>query len=59
MNKHVFEITNEIVEKLMNDKSCKIAHISVEPNGDSIHSIRSSVNIQFSVYDREEDCKKA
>lgn len=57
MNKHALEITNEIIEKIMADKTCKIAHIAVEPDGDPNVSVRTLVRIQFSVYDREENLK--
>lgn len=51
MNKEVFEKVDKIITELLEDKHCKIAQISVLPDGDPVTSIKTHVTIQFSYYD--------
>lgn len=53
MNKEVFEITNKLMNFLMETKGCKIAEVSVVPDGDPNISIRTHVTIKFSYYEGE------
>lgn len=54
MNKKALELSHELSQHIMDRKDCKITQMAIEPMDG-----RTSVRIDFVVYDKEEDCRKA
>lgn len=53
MDKEVFAITNRLMNIIMETQGCKIAEVSVVPEGNELVSIKSRVIIKFVYYDQD------
>jgi hypothetical protein len=59
VTKKVFEITHEIMQKLMDNENCRIGQVSIVPESDSYvtGNNKTVVTIKFSYYDEPKKVK--